>query len=624
MSNNPDFWWLAEKGAAHERVFTVVEGLAQRQSTLYGRFIKLEALYDPLNYAVSGEGRDAALGNITENLIASNVDTTYAAVASTDVGIRVETDGADWSTQRTARSLESYAEQLKTQHEVVPKCRLAFKESGKKGTGFVAVGRDQWDELKVEHVLPDDIVVPESDSRSGGSPRHLHRRKPNASKEALKQEFPELAEEIELAGIDTISGGSRRRRSLVTDADECLEIESWRLPIGKKGQKGYRPGRHTRSTSTCTLLDEKWDKPFFPIAKIVWMDRAGCYFGISLAERIAGHQRVVNKRHWQIDRQLDQLANPTTYVRPADANMAVQTGHVLGTVAVSKADYPHTVTPSPVSAQVFQHLEMMGEKSFQETGVSRMSAQAMKPAGVDSGVALREYNDKTTVRFAPQEEALEALVLLVVWLLIDTCKDLGDRAPAMMRSTRYGPKKLVWKDVDMGDFRVQLQAASTLSKTSAGREQQLIEWAQAGVITTDQFRRMVGHPDLEREMSLYTAAAEDIEGCLEDIANGKLVMPEPYMNAKMAVWRSTNQYAIWKRGGAPENVLEALRQFTVQAAWIVQQSAAPPANANMPPGAAAAGPDPGTPMPAAGGAPGGGPAQAALSPQAMQLVAGTG
>ncbi len=40
-----------------------------------------------------------------------------------------------------------------------------------------------------------------------------------------------------------------------------------------------------------------------------------------------------------------------------------------------------------------------------------MTAQAAKPGGLDSGVALREYRDQTTQRFAIQEKAFETLKL---------------------------------------------------------------------------------------------------------------------------------------------------------------------------------------------------------------------
>jgi hypothetical protein len=118
----------------------------------------------------------------------------------------------------------------------------------------------------------------------------------------------------------------------------------------------------------------------------------------------------------------------------------------------------------------------------------------------------------------------------------------------------------------MGDAKVSIAAASNLSRTPAGRTQLVLELAQAGIVSTDSARRLISHPDAERELSLYTAAIENIEKCFDEIADGNVVMPEPYTNLKLAVWRGQQQYLIWRDDGAPESVLEDLRQFIVVAA----------------------------------------------------------
>jgi hypothetical protein len=89
----------------------------------------------------------------------------------------------------------------------------------------------------------------------------------------------------------------------------------------------------------------------------------------------------------------------------------------------------------------------------------------------------------------------------------------------------------------MGDAEGAARAASNLGRTPSGRIQFVIELAQAGIISTDSTRRLLKHPDLESELSLYTAALENVEHCLDEIADGRTVMPEPMMNLDMAVWR---------------------------------------------------------------------------------------
>ena len=87
----------------------------------------------------------------------------------------------------------------------------------------------------------------------------------------------------------------------------------------------------------------------------------------------------------------------------------------------------------------------------------------------------------------------------------------------------------------------------------------------------------------------------------------------------MCVWRGQQELLIWSVNNAPEARLEALRQFVVQAAWMLDQ-AAKPANSNTMPGAMpSADPMSAPPMP---GQPVGPAPVAALAPQAMDLMAG--
>lgn len=621
-------WWHADKGQVWERVLDYVATVERAQSDIYTRFIKLAALYDPngWNNAITAmRSSDEILGQVTENVVASNVDTVTAVIASTDVRARFMTDDADWSTQRLARQLEWYAEAVGKQLGIPEVCRKAFKSGALKGTGLVKVYIDQFDQIRTEHVMVDDVIVDEVECRAH-APRQLHQRN-NIDREILKAEFPEYEMEIERAQ----SGRYRNWRMWAgyrpLQRNEIVIIESWHLPIGVQDAPNYKPGRHTITIDGCDLVDEEYNEARFPFARFVWAERASGWYGISGAERIAGHQRALNKRNWQIDRQLDQGAIPTTYVRLADAALSVKTVNRLGTIAVYKSEKPETVIPPAVSPETYQSRQDLKAAAFEEFGVSQMAARATKPAGIDSGVAMREYRDQTTQRFATQEKAYEQLVLDVVQLVLGCCKKLGSDAPVIMRRTKFGAKRIKWSQVDLGDVQVQIAAASTLARTPAGREQAVIEWAQAGVISQDEARRLLRHPDLERAMSIYTEALENVENCLEEIADGSVVLPEPFMNLKMCVWRGQMQYLLWRDEGAPEEVLESVRQFVVQAAWMIGQ-ATQPANQNAAPGMPGAVPGappavtgPGGPMPPMAAPPIDAAPQAAFAPQAMQLMA---
>ena len=602
-------WSNADPGEVHRVVFRYVEQVERQQFDLFNRFVQLEHLYDPNCPNSPGAYVDEAdgIGMVIENVIASNVDTVTAAIAATEVRPRFMTDDGDWSTQRTATMLEWYAEGLGKLMLIAKKCELAFKEAAKKGTGLLKIYADAFNEIRVEHVRIDDIIVDEAECRSGGTPRQMHQRMVNVDREELKARFPDHEAEIDQAqrGSGWLSYRWAGYRPI--DDDSLVAIESWKLPIGREGHAGYRPGRHTITIDGCDLLDEEWHKPFFPFACMVWSERSAGWYGISLAERVAGIQRALNKRNWQIDRNLDQYAIPVTYVDMADANLAIQSINRIGTVVVAKGARPTTVTPMANSPEVYQHRETLKGSAFEESGVSRMAASAAKPAGIDSGVGLREYRDQTTQRFAPQEKRYEQLVLDAYWHVLACCKDLGSDAPEVARKAKFGSRKIKWSDVDMQDIRVQIAAASTLPRTPAGRYQTALEWAQAGVISTDEWRRLTKHPDLDHVLSLYTQGMESVERDIEAIVyDGEVVVPEPFGNLQLMQRMGQMAYLKYRDLGAPEEVLEGLRRYSVLAAHMVAQAAA--ANQN----AAAGAPPPNTQP------------TAALASQAMQLRASGG
>lgn len=564
-------WYLAEEGEAHGPIFQYVAEVERAQFDVFDRFVKLEALYDPNSPAAAGVMHLSEMpGQVIENVIASCIDTVDAQISASEVRPRVMTDDGDFTTQQTAKRLGWYCEGLGKLFDVAVECEKAFRSGAKKGTGVVKVYEDAFGTPRVEYVPIDEIVVDDAECRNGGTPRQIHRRMPNVDRGALKAMFPDHEEAIDDA--QTGRAWSTRQwagyRPLVDD--DLVVIESHKLPIGVQGKPGYVPGRHTITVDGATLLDEPYHKTHLPYAVFTWVPRENSFYGISLIEGLAGSQRALNKRNLQIDRQLDQHAFPTTYVSMADAHLAVQTINRAGTIVPIKGERPKTELPQAVGGEVYAHRAELKSGMYESSGVSRTTANAMKPAGIDSGVGLREYRDQTTQRFAKQEKGFERLVLQVYWLLIDVCKDLGEDAPVIMKRARFGTKRVEWKHVDMGDVRVQLAAASTLSRTPSGRYQTALEWAQAGVITTDEWRKLTEHPDLDRILSLYTQGMESVEEDIEAILDGEYVTPEPFGN--LALSARMGQMAYLKHRNlknCPEEVLEGLRQYTVQALAMV-------------------------------------------------------
>lgn len=604
-------WWSAKTGEVNKTVLAYVRTVENFQAELFDKFVKLEATYDTnprTNRYTSGVSMASRLGRakaiVTENLIACNVDTVASNVADTDLRVRIQTDGADWSHQQTAKRLEMYLDGLSKLFEVGDKCRVGFKAGAAlKGTGLNKVWIDQFDQINVRPVPIDNIVVDEVECRDG-KPRQLHYRD-FFDREDLQAQFPEHADEIERAqssGNWKIWAGYRPMQS-----HEVIVIESWRLPIGPRKHPRYVPGRHTIVIDGCDLLDEEYHKPHYPFSKMVWNAPIWGFYGISLAERILPHQNLLNRRNYQINRGLDLKADPITYVHQADAKLAVQTVNQIGAIAVYRGPQPPiTVDHQAIGKETYDSRQEIKNDAFNESGVSRMASQAVKPPGIDSAVGLREYRDQTTQRFSIQEKAFEKFWIDTLWLILDCCRDLGGtKAPDILKVSKYGNRRIKWSEVDMDDLKIEMSAASTLGDSPAGRQQRLVELAQAGVITLDESRQLMDHPDISRILSLYNSMIEDIECTIERIENGESVTPEPYQNLEVGQAMLQKEYLLIKSNKAPEEILEALADWIAIAANILNPPPAPvPAGPGMPPPMSAA---PSGPMPPGGPMPGPGP-----------------
>lgn len=605
-------WWSAAKGECHRVILPYVRTVENFQAELFDKFVKLAATYDTnprTNRYTSGARLATRLGTakalITENLIASQIDTVAANVADSDIRVRIQTTNADWKHQRNAKLQETYLEGLSKLYDVGTKCRIAFKSAALKGTGLLKVWIDQFDQINVRTVPIDNVVVDEVECRDG-KPAQLHYRD-FFDREDLQAQFPEFKEQIEkaqTAGNWKVWAGYRPMQS-----HQVIVIESWRLPIGPKGHAKYVPGRHTIIIDGCDLLDEPYDKPFFPFAKMVWNQPDWGFYGISLAERILPHQNLLNRRNFQINTSLDKKINPTTYVHQGDQKLMVQTVSQIGAIAAYKVAVPVTVDHQAVGKETYDSVVTIKASAAHETGVDQMMQSGGVPGGIESGVGVREVRSTRVQRFSIQEKTFERGWLDTLWLVLDCCKDLGGtKAPDIVRVNKYGSRRIKWSEVDMDDLKIEMAASSTLGNTPAGREQRLTELAQAGVITLDESRELMQHNDIDATISMYNSMIESIEDAIERIEDGETgIVPEPFDNLEMGCVMMQRRYLLIKpgagrAGGAPEEVLEGLSDFASIAANILNPPPAPqPAGPGLPPppGAMPPGMPPGTggPMP---------------------------
>ncbi len=630
MADNTFWWDLPEGRNLADKIIDTVKAIDQTQVEIFERMLRNAALYDPNDRSAYQYGSWTGKNPWSEypvsgkNVVASNVDTVMAEVASTEPRARFMTEGGDWSQIQRAKAYEAYADGLVKLTGLHAKIQDVFRSGAAvKGLGSIKISANHdTKEIDVWVNPPEEIVV--DDGETGGAPARTRYHRRIVSKEQLKALYPDKA--VEIDGAQRTTGGNGSGWAYWADIyplerDQVVVVEAWRLPFGKKDFKGYVPGKHAIVVDTVALFVEEWEKDHFPCADIRWSKRASSFYGISLVERIADIQRRLNKLYWQRDRVIDQFAFPTTWYHRQDAENAVKGVNRAGMVGVYNVEPPKTIIPPAVSPDIAIAIKEGEASAYEETGTNRMTASGQIPAGFESGEAIRQYHDKTSRRFNVQQKYLEDFFLECVVLLLEAAKELGDDAPEVPVKRRKGKRVLKWPDVDMKEIKVQISAASSLAKTPAGQLEFAANLADRGLITPDEYRALLDHPDVGRVLSAYTAAFEDVERCIEEILEGESLVPEPYQNLKMIVWRGQMRYLEALDDGAPEEILEGLRQWIVQAAHLLAPPPAP-AQPGMP-GVGMPAPDMGTQpgMPQPGAPPVMAPAAPALAPSAPVAVA---
>lgn len=567
-------WWQIKGDEVCSAITTETTRITDTQVDGYEKFYLLARLYDPTDPLVGNFFPTEYCVQPTENICAAHVDTVSSMIARTKVRPVFLTDEGDWATKRRANDLGRYMEGLVKQlklHEMGPRI---FKDSAIFGTGLVRFEIDKEGKLSLDRFLPTEVRVNEAECVSQ-APRQLHLVK-SWDRDELMLKYPAKADELESAQTST----DQWLPGIYGGYDQVMVRESWRLPVGTKGQKGYRPGRKVVSTTTLVLLDEEYHDTKFPIAVLRWNTRTTGFMGAGLVESLVGYQRTLNKQNEAMDVQIDLHASPVTYVNIHDIALLSQAAQAdFGTIVPYKVEKPQTVMPPVISPSMQWRHDSLVTSSKELSGISNMHSHAEVPARLESGAAIRELNDVGSERFSLQEQAYERWFLdciEVICMLVKFNASAGYKTPDIGFAFAHIAKRIKWGDVDLKDITYQLQAAPILSRTLAGRYQQIADWANQGLITPESARHLINHPDLDSEMSLYDSYVENIDKTIEILLDGEFVPPDPRGYLRIGLDRVQQAYFKAQNDGAPEEYVELMRTWLDQGVFILSKSQPPP------------------------------------------------
>jgi hypothetical protein len=594
-------WWRAKKGEVHAAVLPLVSVLDQQQEYRERSNLLYLQLYGGADYR-GLKGNQYALTNSTNSRLRLNIVHSMCATVTSKIGknkprATFMTSGGNWSEQTRAKKLTKFVNGVFYETKLYEKARKVFLDATIFDVGLVK-WLEQDGRICCERVFPNEVKVDDAEAVNG-EPRSVYQVK-EISREILAARFPEKRLKILDAGADqdSVTYGYK--------PDMVQVVEAWHLPSGPKA----KDGRHTISVTGVDLVDEEWTKPYFPFVELRWDEMPVGWYGQGLASQLCGLQYEINKLLQVIQRAM-HLSVPFVLVESGakvnKGHINNELWHILEWTAGPGAVAPQYIVPQTVSPELLAQLDRLYSRAYEIAGVSQMSAQSQKPAGLNSGKALREFNDIESERFQDVGLRYEQFFMDCAERIVDLARDIHERDgsfSAMARGAKF-VEELDWSEaaLERDKYVMQVMPTAFLPATPAGRLDTVQEMLQAGLLSREDALLLLDYPDLESVTNLQNAAILNIDMRIErmlDPDRPEYHPPEPFTPHQIAKQRVGAAYEQAQMHGAPEENLELLRRYMVECDAYIQKAQAPAAPAApTPPDAGAMPPEGMPPMPMA-------------------------
>lgn len=601
-------WWRLDNRDDMARSIVGTQQLLERaQSGRVRQYVINNRLYG--NSMLSGAQAQAytrllassrlANERMTFNAIQSIIDTLTSRVGETKPRPYYLTSGGSYSQQRRAKLLNQWTEGVFYETGTYDVGLDCFRDSAIGGDGLMHVfGRAG--KLRHERTLSAELWVDENEAVYG-FPRNMYRVK-DVDRDELCADWSDDKKAV--AAIEAAASVSEYDGQHGDSTSDMVRvIEAWHL-AAENDNGDMVGGRHAFALANprgSALLGEPddWEFDFFPFARLPWCKRPTGFWSQGLCEQLQGQQLELNKELWFVQRSLQLAGTVKVFLRAGSKVVKEHLNNEVGAVVEYTGEPPVFFCPQPIHPVFFENCNRIIERMYRQAGASELSAAGKKPAGLDSGRALREQQDIESERFRTTSRLNDNFYLQVAALdavFGQELKDYRVKVPGRNSFQLLDFKKDIGK-LDRDEFVRQCFPVSRLPRDPAGRLQTIQEYIKAGFMTPRQGRRALDFPDLESVESLANAQEDMLTKVLDGMLDeGKYRAPEPTDDlalAKEMVLEYIQRYRQFD--DAEGDKLDMLRRFNGQVDYLMKRAAGPGLTAL--PGGMAGAPAPGGAVP---------------------------
>jgi len=287
-------------------------------------------------------------------------------------------------------------------------------------------------------------------------------------------------------------------------------------------------------TENGVLLKEEWADDWFPFEFFDWSKKIFGWYSSGIADELRGIQLEINKLLVVIQRAMHLGSVPKIFI---DANTKIVKSHLnneiggIITYMGQKPSYDQLMAIPPV---LFEQLANLYNKAFEVVGLSQMSVGGQKPAGLDSGKALRTFNDIETQRFSIVAQNYDQFFVDLSTKVILMSEREAKKKNSKLRVISFGSKfiePIDFRDINLTRDKYILKTFPTnfLQTTPEGKLSDLKEMIGLGMLDQREAAALLDYPDIASVTEFKNASFDDIHAVLEDIVEeGIYNPPMPY------------------------------------------------------------------------------------------------
>lgn len=494
-------------------------------------------------------------GKVRLNLVQSCVDTLLNKITKNQPRATFLTDDGDWDMQQQAKKREKFVYGLFHKAGVYKKTPTATLQALALGDGFVktyAQGKD----IVVDTPLTMSIIMDEKECLYGPPRTWFELRL--MDKGTLMELYPDKADKIkkmQTVQLPFYMTGAIRH-------DMVQVVEYWNLAVTSEG-KGF----HAILAGNEFLTEpDEWKKKRPPFRQLGFVKNLTGPYHKGVAECLTPIQLETNRTLKRISDSLRLMASPKVLYEYTSKIVQSHFNNDVGAMIGYTGTKPDFFMPQAVGVELFNHLQWCIQSAYQEVGISQLSANSQKPTGLNSGKALREYNDIETERFAGFSKAHQDLHMEIaedsLEVAAEICKKHGKYS--VLSPDPKGCEIIDFSQIGKGNdsYIIQSYPTAQLPKDPPGRLEFVTEMIGAQMLDPDMGLSLLDFPDTEKLTSLKTSELDDIIHTVDYmLTKDKYLPPEPFQNLELGIQLMKKSFLKYKNKGCPDAKLDLLLRW---------------------------------------------------------------